>query len=513
MLDKLHASLDQVLWVVNGYTLALAVLLITAGRLGDLMGKKGLFLTGVAIFTLASLLCGLSTNPGELITFRVIQGLGAALLLPQTLSIIVDIFPHEKRGVALGIWGATAGLSTALGPSVGGLLVDHLDWRWIFFVNVPIGVLTLIAGVYIMTVKKRTVAHRFDMIGTGIATVALFCLAYALIEGQRYNWAGWIWGMLAAAVVLFAIFLLQQRAAQSGEPLVPFELFRSRNFTIINFVGVTMSFGIIGALLPTTIYLQSVLNYSPVKAGLVLLPQALGAMFVAGPAGVMTEKFGGKYILTVGLILYGSGLIWIMADADVNTNWPKLLPAFIMMGVGAGCTFTPAASELMRDVPPRLTGAASGVNNALRQVGSVLAGAILGAILQNQIASGLRSQAATQAAQLPAPYRGAFINGFANAGSSGLQVGAGQTGTSQSLPAGVPHSVATQIQQLGESVFQHGFVHAMGPTMTVGAAVLYAGAISCLFLKGGGPSGNPLGLPLTEDELTSGQPAGAGMAG
>jgi EmrB/QacA subfamily drug resistance transporter len=167
MVDRLGASLDQILWVVNAYALALAVLLITAGRLGDLRGKKTLYLSGVALFTLASLACGLAQGPGQLIAFRALQGIGAAMLIPQTLSMIVEVFPAEKRGVALGVWGATAGLSGAVGPSVGGLLVSRLDWRWIFFVNVPIGVLVVAAGLVVMPAAKRTVRHRFEIPGAG----------------------------------------------------------------------------------------------------------------------------------------------------------------------------------------------------------------------------------------------------------------------------------------------------------------------------------------------------------
>ncbi len=207
MVNKLHASLDQVLWVVNAYALALAVLLITAGRLGDLRGKKTLYLSGVALFTLASLACGLAQGPGELIAFRAVQGAGAAMIIPQTLSMIVEVFPAEKRGAALGVWGATAGLSGAVGPSFGGLLVSRLDWRWIFFVNVPIGVVVVAAGLVVMPAATRTVRHRFDLPGIVLASISLFCLAFGLIEGQRYDWNGGIQAILATAAVVMAIFV------------------------------------------------------------------------------------------------------------------------------------------------------------------------------------------------------------------------------------------------------------------------------------------------------------------
>ncbi len=284
MVDELHASLDQILWVVNAYSLALAVLLITAGRLGDLRGKKTLFIAGLVVFTLASLGCGLSQGATELIAFRAIQGLGAAMLLPQTLSLIVVTFPADKRGLALGIWGAVAGVSGAAGPTLGGLLVSEFGWRWIFFVNIPLGILVLFMAVPILPSAQRVVQHRLDITGVFLASGSLFCMSFALIEGQRYNWNPWIWAMIGAAVVLMAIFLLYQRGQQDNEPLVPFSLFRDRNFSIMNFIGIAVSFGIVGLLLPMTIYLQSVLGFSALKAGLSLLPLALGTMIMAGPA-------------------------------------------------------------------------------------------------------------------------------------------------------------------------------------------------------------------------------------
>ncbi|MBC6456911.1 MFS transporter [Actinomadura sp. HBU206391] len=492
MVDELDASLDQILWVVNSYTLALAVLLITAGRLGDLRGKKNLFIAGVALFTLASLACGLAQDPAQLITFRIVQGVGAALLLPQTLSIIVDTFPAERRGVALGVWGATAGVSGIAGPSVGGLLVTHLDWRWIFFINIPVGVLVLVMAVAVLPGTQRTLKHKLDITGVLIASAVLFCLSFALIEGQRYSWNAWIWALIGAAGVLLVIFLVHQRGQQDNEPLVPFVLFKDRNFSIMNFVGMASAFGVIGLLLPITIYLQSVLGFSPLKAGLVLIPLALGAMTMAGPAGALSDRLGGKFIVVGGLVAYAAGIAWIMAIADVGTSWTAFLIPLFIIGLGAGCTFTPIATELMRNVPLQLTGAASGVNGALRQVGSVLAGAVIGAVLQNQLATALRDQAELRAGAVPAPYREGFVAGFADAGKHGLDVGANQSGTAQQLPDGVP-------QDLAQSIFGHGFIDAMQPTMIASIAVLLAGAVACLAVKSHrGPSANPHDLPVSE---------------
>jgi EmrB/QacA subfamily drug resistance transporter len=495
MVERLHASLDQILWVVNAYALALAVLLITAGRLGDLRGKKTLYLSGVAVFTLASLACGLAQGPSELIAFRAVQGLGAAMLIPQTLSMIVEIFPAGKRGAALGIWGATAGLSGAAGPGLGGLLVSRLDWRWIFYVNVPIGVVVIAAGLLVMPGARRTVRHRFDIPGVVLASASLFCLAFGLIEGEKYNWNGGIWAMLGAAAVLMAVFLLYQRGQQDNEPLVPFSLFRDRSFTIINVVGIAVSFGVVGLFLPLTIYLQSVLGLSAAKAGLVMLALALGSVVSAGPAGVLSERLGGKYLMMAGMAAFAGGLLWVAVVADVGGSGGSVLAPLFLMGLGAGCTFTPMASEVMRYVPAHLSGAASGVNNALRQVGSVLAGAVIGAVLQARLASSLREQAQQRAGELPPSVRGPFVRGFAEPGNH-LDVG-GRSGAK--LP--VPSDLADRVQAVAGQVFGHGFVDAMRPTMLVSTGVLIAGVLACLALKSArGPSANPHGLPVSDDE-------------
>ncbi|MFF1680013.1 MFS transporter [Streptomyces sp. NPDC058256] len=499
MTDDLGASLDKILWVVNAYTLVLATLIITAGRLGDIRGKGNLFLSGVAVFTLASLACGLAQDPSQLIAFRALQGVGAAMLIPQTLSIITDVFPPEKRGVAYGVWGGVAGVSGAIGPTVGGLLVTHLDWRWVFFVNIPVGALVLLFGMRLMPKHVRVVKHRFDLPGTLLVSATLFCLAFGLIEGERYEWNGWIWTLIAASGVLLAVFLMYERGQQDNEPLLPFSLFKDRNFTVVNLVGIAVSFGVLGILLPTTIYLQSVLGFSALKTGLVLVPLALGSMFTAGPAGILSEKFGGKYILTAGLSMFGIGITWIFLVADTNSSWTAFVGPLFVAGLGAGCTFAPMGSEVMRNVPPRLTGAASGVNNALRQVGSVLAGAVIGAVLQAKLVSAMREEAQSGAQSLPQEYRADFINGFAN-GAQNVGVGTEQ---SASLPSGVPQDVARSIQELAGKVFGNGFVDALQPTMLVPAVTMFAGAALCLALKGGPtPSGMAHGAPPAEPEET-----------
>ncbi len=413
----------------------------------------------------------------------------------------MDVFPADRRGAALGVWGIVAGVSGATGPTVGGLLVTRLDWRWIFFVNVPLGALAMAGAVLLIPAPARTVRHRFDVPGVVLSSAALLLLTFGLIEGQKYDWNGWIWASIGASAVLAAVFLLYQRGQQDNEPLVPFSLFRDRNFTLMNIVGIAISFGIVGLFLPITVYLQSVLGFSALKSGLVLLPLSVGTFVMAGPASVLTVKLGGRWILLAGLAFFGGGLAWIMAVADVGGSWTALLAPLFLMGMGAGCTFAPMAAEVMRNVPPKLTGAASGVNNALRQVGSVLAGAVVGAVLQGRLASALKDQAQARAGAVPPAFRAGFVRGFDHAGRH-LDVAGNTSGTR--LPAGVPPAQAHRLQDAATAVFGHGFVDAMHPTLLVSVAVMGLGAVSCLFVKKfATASANPHGLPLSAEEIAA----------
>jgi EmrB/QacA subfamily drug resistance transporter len=478
MIEALNASLDEVLWVVNSYVLVLAVLLITAGRLGDLRGQRTLFALGVAVFTVASLACGLAPNPALLITFRAIQGLGAALLIPQTMAIIVATFPAERRGTALGVWGAVAGLATVAGPALGGLLVTVADWRWIFFVNVPIGVVVLVLTFGVIPDTRQGRQHRMDFVGVALATAALFCLTFALIEGQRFSWGTWIWALLTASAVLFAVFLLQQRTRQQAEPLVPFSLFRDRNFSAISLVACLLSVGILGFFLPMTIYLQSVLGYSALKAGLVLAPMSVVSVFIAPVAGRLSDRVGGKYLLMAGLAFFAIGAAWLAFQAEVDSTWPAFIPAILIIGVGLGLIFAPMTTEAMRRVPPHLAGAAAGVNNTIRQVGSVIGSAAVGALLQNQLATKLHDEAVNRSAQIPAGIRARFVAGFTGSGNGALEAGGGSTFT----PGEVPAAVARQLQVIGGDVFRYGFVRALHPTMLLPIIAMIIASLSCLLV-------------------------------
>jgi EmrB/QacA subfamily drug resistance transporter len=486
MITQLHASLDDALWVINAYALVLAVLLITAGRLGDLFGQRRMFMIGIVIFTVASAACGLAPGPGALIAFRAVQGLGAAALMPQTLAMLTMVFPAERRGTAFGIWGAVAGVATIAGPTLGGLLVTAFDWRWIFYVNLPIGVLVLVLSTILIPDLRTGRQHRLDVPGVILASAALVAICYGLVEGQRYNW-GRINSVLSiplligAGVLLLVVFLVVQARTQDREPLVPFSLFRDRNFTLMNGLSATISIGMMGIFLPLTIYFQSALGFTALKAGLTMAPASLVSMFVAPVAGRMSDRIGGKYILITGLALFAAGMGWTAAIAGTSSRWQDFLPALIVAGVGLGCTFAPMTTVALRNVDPRMAGAASGMLNTVRQVGSVIGTAAIGALLQSQLASALTAEAARRSTALPPGERARFVAGFADSARSGLQVGAGQSGAR--LPAGTPPALAAQLGRIGREVFAQGFVNALHTTMIMPIAVLAVGAVSCLGIK------------------------------
>lgn len=487
IIDGLSASLDQILWVLNAYILVYAVLLITSGRLGDLYGQRTLFLAGMAIFTVASAFCGIAQDPVQLIIARSVQGIGGALLTPQTLSIITTIFPPERRGAAFGVWGAVAGIAAVTGPTLGGFIVTRFDWQWIFYVNLPIGVVAFTLCLLIVPDIRPGRRHRLDVPGVLLATGGLFGITFGLIEGQRYHW-GEVWSfvsiplIIGAGLVLLAAFLALQYF-ERDEPLLPFAIFEDRNYSLMNWVGAVMSFGMLGLFLPITIYFQSVLGLSALQAGLTIAPMSLVSMIMAPMTGRAADRVGGKYILMAGLALFAAGMGFIAWNAQVNAARWSFLPGLIVAGLGMGCTFAPLSTLAMRNVQPHMAGAASGVLNTTRQLGGVVGSAAVGALLENRLANSLHEQAVNYSPHLPPQFRQRFIEGFSHTASNGLSVGRGQTGGSVPLPASVPAEVAHHIRQIAQAVFTHGFVHAMRPTLVLPVAILLLGSLSCLAIR------------------------------
>jgi EmrB/QacA subfamily drug resistance transporter len=391
IIDGIGASLDGVLWVLNAYSLVYAVLLISAGRLGDLFGPRNMFVGGVALFTVASAFAGLAHEPMQLILARGAQGLGAALLAPQGLPIMTSLFPPQRRGAVFAIYGILGGLAVASGPTLGGLIVTHLSWRWIFYVNLPVGVLIIALALLLVPDLRPGRRHRLDFGGVALATAALLCITFGLIEGQRYDWGEvysfvTIPGVLGAGALLLAVFLLVQYLRQDGEPLLPFAVFRDRNYSLMTLVLAAMGFAMLGLFLPLTIYLQSVLGLSALQAGLTLLPQPLAMMLVAGAAGSLADRHGGKYILMSGLVLFACGMGYVDWISSTDSGRWEFLPGLIVSGLGLGCVWGPAYSLATRNLRPHLAGVASGVLNTMQELGAVIASAAVGALLQNRLA-------------------------------------------------------------------------------------------------------------------------------
>ncbi|GHF37344.1 MFS transporter [Streptomyces morookaense] len=478
MLTSLHAGLDQILWIVNIYILAYAVPLIVASRLGDRFGRKRLYVTGLVVFTVASALCGLADTGGSLIAARALQGVGAALMNPQTLAFISVLFPAEKRGAAFGMWSAVAGVSTIAGPLLGGLIVEKLDWHWIFFVNVPVGAVGLLLVLLWVPESRTATAHRFDPLGVVLLTGALAAVTFGLLEGSRYHW-GTIAGplsiplLLGGGCVLLAAFVLVQ--LRSTDPLVPLGLFAHRNFALANVVATAVGFAMV-SLLPLMIFLQGVLGLTPLQAGLLTAPASVIASAIAPFAGFRADRTGGKYLLMAGLLSFAAGIgaAALVAKPDISSWW--VLPAVAVLGVGIGLLFTSMTTVAVGDVTPELSGAASGVFNTTRQLGQALGTAAVGALLQSTLHHSLGDEATRLSAQLPDAYRAGFVKAITATGDNPLYVQAPKH-------IGVPGPVGEQLRQLGTEAFGNAFVEAMRWTLLLPLGFTLLAAVFCFGLK------------------------------
>src|SRR6267142_648518 len=459
--------------------------LITAGRLGDLYGQRTLFAIGLAIFTVASALCGFAQDANQLIVARILQGVGGALLTPQTLAILTSLFPPDRRGAAFGIWAGVAGLATLAGPTLGGAIVTYIDWRWIFFVNVPIGVAALVATFAIIPDLRPGRRHGWDIVGVILATGGLFGVIFGLIEGERFNWGEigsyviTIPEVIAAGAVLLVLFVIWER--YQPEPLVPLSLFEERNFAVANWMAAAIAFGMMSLFLPIVIYLQSVRDFTALTAGLTLAPMSLTSMVVAPFAGRLADRIGGKYILMTGIFVFAIGFGTLTYVAGPDSTWINFLVPAIVAGAGMGMTFAPMTTVAMRNVSPRMAGAASGVLNTTRQVGAAVGSAIVGALLQNRLAIALHDQAVSHASALPAAYRDQFVKAFSSVASNGFQIGTGQNGAK--LPAGLPPAVQQQLTALAHDVFVSAYIDAMKQTLVLPIAVLVLTAFTAVLIR------------------------------
>ncbi|MEJ2856047.1 MULTISPECIES: DHA2 family efflux MFS transporter permease subunit [unclassified Saccharothrix] len=484
IMASLDAGIDEVLWVLNGYLLAFASLLIVFGRVGDLVGPRAVFVAGLAVFTAASVLCGLSTSPGVLIGARVLQGVGAAALTPQALTLISGIFPAERRGAAFGIFTAVAGVAAVSGPTVGGLVVTEFGWQWVFLLNIPFGLVGVVLALRFVPDLRAGRRHRFDAVGVVLATGALLALVYALVEGQRHDW-GVIAGVVSipAVLVLSALlgvaFLWWER--RQREPLVPLDLFRDRNYSVATGITLISSFAVYGLLLVFVIETQTLLGMSPLMSGVTALPWTIALSAVAPLGGRLADRVGGKLPLTVGMALYAAGVLGVAFVPDTTSTPGTFVVPMLLVGVGMGLALAPATTEAMRDIPAERAGVASGVLNTARQTGAALGAAVIGAVLQNRLVSTLREESAALASRLPPEHRPRFLDAFEDAAAHGLRLGTGQQG-GVVVPDGLPPDTAAQFSALSREAFGTAFLTASRAALVVAAGAILLGGLLALGL-------------------------------
>ena len=381
--EDLGADLSQLQWIVAGYALTFAALMLIGGKLADAFGRRLIFVVGIVIFTLASLWCGLSDTGEMLIVARVVQGAGAALMNPATLSIISATFPPKQRGAAIGIWAGVSALALAIGPLVGGLLTEHLSWHWIFFINVPVGVVAIAASLMLITESKDETHVSLDLPGLGTSALGLFALTYGLIEANTYGWtSARIVGSFVVAVVALASFVMIER--RSRFPMLDLSLFRSGTYTGANLTMLLVALAMFGVFFFVSLYMQNILGYSAVQAGAAFLPMTLLIILVAPIAGKTSDRFGSRWLMTIGMVLLGIQLLYFSQLSATSSFW-NLLPGFILGGFGMAMAMTPTAAAATRAVPVQKAGVGSAVLNAMRQVGGSIGIALMGAIVADQV--------------------------------------------------------------------------------------------------------------------------------
>jgi EmrB/QacA subfamily drug resistance transporter len=377
----LNATLAGLEWTVNAYTLTFAVLLLTGAALGDRFGRRRLFTIGLAIFTLGSIGAALAPSIEALVAFRAVQGVGGAIVTPLTLTILSAAVPAEKRGLALGAWGGIGGLAVAIGPLVGGAVVQGISWQWIFWLNVPIGLVLLpLAGTRL--VETRGPSDRLDLRGLALVSAGLLGIVWGLVRGNQVGWgsAEIVVALFAGAALVSAFVVWEQRAAA---PMLPMRFFRNRTFALTNVASLLMFFGMFGSIFLFVQFFQTVQGYSPLQAGLRFLPWTAMPIFVAPIAGGLSDRIGGARIMSVGLSLQAIGLGWIAAVSSPTVPYSELVAPFVLAGIGMALFFAPVANVILGAVRPEEEGQASGANNAIRELGGVFGVAVLASIFSS----------------------------------------------------------------------------------------------------------------------------------
>jgi EmrB/QacA subfamily drug resistance transporter len=469
----LHASLQALEWTMNAYTLTFAVLMVTGGRLGDIFGRRRIFLFGVVVFGISSAAIGFAPSDAVLVAFRAVQGIGAAFMMPATLSIITQAFPAHERGTAIGTWAGVSALALAIGPVVGGLLTQDVSWRAIFFINPPIAIgavaVTLFAA---RESRDETVGRTVDLAGIAALTVGLTALVLALIESNSWHWgsARVVGLFLLAAVALGAFVLIQLRVRV---PMLDFSFFRSRTSAGANAVAFMVTFAMFAQFFFLTLYMQNVLHYSPLQTGVRFLPATVVIIIMGPLAGRLTDRVGPRPLMTLGLVLVGAALL-IQSRLTVHSGYGLLLPGFILMGMGMGLVMSPMSTAAMNAVDRTKSGAASGVLSMSRMVGGSVGLAVMGALVTTIGRSNLNSSIPHVAAAVRAKIASALGSG--------------------AVPGG--HHAPAQIVNAA----RHAFVSALGTGLEVGAGVALLGALLALLLVGRHQGAAPETL-LSEERL------------
>jgi EmrB/QacA subfamily drug resistance transporter len=445
---SLHASLSSLEWTVNAYTLTFAVLMVTGGRLGDIFGRRRMFLFGVVVFGISSLAIGFAPSDVVLVAFRAVQGVGAAFMMPATLSIITQAFPPEQRGMAIGTWAGVSALALAIGPVVGGFLTEQVGWRSIFFINPPIAIIAfLVTSFAAQESRDESVGRSVDYLGIGALTVGLTALVLGLVEGNSWHWGSpRIIGLFAVALVVLVAFVRIEQRVKA--PMIDFTFFRSRTSLGVNIVGFLVTFAMFAQFFFMTLYMQNVLHYSPIETGVRFLPSTL-VIIVMGPlAGRLTDKVGPRPLMTLGLLIVAIAIA-IQSQITVHSGYALLAVGFLLMGTGMGLVMSPMSTAAMNAVDRTKAGAASGVLSMSRMVGSTFGVAIMGAI----VATVGRSKIDQSLPHVAAATRAKIADALGSGGTI----------------SGASHHVIAASQQA--------FVSSVGIGLTVGAVVTLAGAI------------------------------------
>jgi EmrB/QacA subfamily drug resistance transporter len=406
----LGSTVSQLEWIVNGYALTFAVLMLTGGKLADMVGRRRIFIVGLAVFTLSSLACGLAGSEQILIGARVVQGAGAALMNPATLSIIIATFPARQRGMAIGIWAGVSASALAIGPLIGGVITENIGWSWIFFINVPVGLLGIVVARLAIT-ESRDTSHeqRLDLPGLLASALALFALTYGLIEANNYGWTSpRILALFAIAAIALAVFVALERRQRL--PMLDLSLFRNPTFAGANATMMLVSLAMFGVFFFVSLYVQNILGYSATKAGAIFLPMTVLIVLIAPLAGRLSDRIGSRWLMGGGMTLLGFAML-LFSRLDQTSTFTTILPGLIVGGLGMGLTMTPATAAAMGSVPVDKAGVGSAVLNSMRQLGGSLGLAVMGAIVASYVT------VAPTAARYPAE----FVAGFQRA----LEVSAG----------------------------------------------------------------------------------------